>query len=213
MRTQILFLSTVFFVIASLSLKAQTAKDIFDPSKPIFYYGLDFTKVKIINDAEANANDIVDRQFDGLNDLMVNEAKKYDIAGAVKRTDLPNDLGFISKRNRAVNPDGLKSTNSQDYDRLKEADIQTLVSGFDFGDHKGIGLLIVVESLSKSKKAAALWWTFVDIGTKKVLLTKRLEGKTGMAFSWRNYWAVPIKDVIDDVKKKKFNEWRTQYGG
>jgi hypothetical protein len=213
MRKQILLFTTAFLVIASLSLKAQSVKDIFDPSKPIFYYGLDFTKVKIINDAEANANDIVDRQFDGLNDLMVNEAKKYDIAGAVKRADLPNDLGFVSKRNRAVKPDDIKSTNSADYDRLKEADIQTLVSGFDFGDHKGIGLLIVVESLSKSKKAAAMWWTFVDISTKKVLLTQRLEGKTGMAFSWRNYWAVPIKDVIDDVKKKKFNEWKSKYGG
>ncbi len=200
-------------ILLNFYMQAQTAKDVFNTQVPIFYYGIDFTKAKLINDAEANANDIVDRQFDGLNDLMVDEAKKYDIAGAVRRPDMGHDLSYVSKRNRAADPDKLKSSSSEDYARLKESDIQQIVSDFTFGDHKGIGLLIVMESMSKSKKSAAMWYTFIDIASKKVLFTERVEGKTGMAFSWRNYWAVPIKDVIDDVNKKKFSDWKSKYGG
>ena len=94
--------SFVLFTICSLSLSAQSAKDVFNSQTPIFYYGIDFTKAKLINDAEANEHDIKDRQFDGINDLIVNEAKKYDIASALRRSELPNDLGYVAKRNATV---------------------------------------------------------------------------------------------------------------
>ena len=211
-----LFISlTIGFLlsISTVPVFAQTAKDVFNTQTPIFYFGIDFTKAKLINDAEANANDIKDRQFDGINDLMVNEAKKYDFAGALRRSELPNDLGFVAKRNATIDPDNIKSTNSADYNRLKESDIQDAVKAFDFGNNKGIGLLIVMEGMSKSKKGASMWITFVDIAAKKVLFTERMEGKGGMAFGFRNYWAVPIRDVVDEIKKKKYTEWKSKYGG
>lgn len=204
--------SFVLFTICSLSLSAQSAKDVFNSQTPIFYYGIDFTKAKLINDAEANEHDIKDRQFDGINDLIVNEAKKYDIASALRRSELPNDLGYVAKRNATVDPDSIKSTNSAHYNRLREADIQEVVNAYDFGNNKGIGLLFVMEGMSKSKKGASMWVTFVDVTSKKILFTERVEGEGGMAFGFRNYWAVPIRDVIEDIKKKKYAEWKSKYG-
>ncbi len=203
------FLLSIFCI----SAVGQSAKDVFNTQTPIFYFGIDFTQAKLINDAEANEQDIKERQFDGINDLMVNEAKKYDFAGALRRSELPNDLGFAAKRNATIDPDNIKSTSSADYSRLKESDIQDVVKAFDFGNNKGIGLLIVMEGMSKSKKGASMWITFIDISAKKVLFTERMEGKGGMAFGFRNYWAVPMRDVVDEIKKKKYTEWKSKYGG
>ncbi len=76
-----------------------------------------------------------------------------------------------------VKTEDIISTNSADYNRLKEADITTLVKGFDFKGKKGLGILFIVEALSKTEKAAAVWVTLIDMPAKKVLLTERIEGK------------------------------------
>ena len=46
-----------------------------------------------------------------------------------------------------------------------------------FQGKKGIGILFVMEAMSKREKAAAIWVTLIDMKTKKVLLTERIEGK------------------------------------
>ena len=206
------FLFVIFFA-SLLSVHAQTLKDVFTSSEtPIFYFGIDFTKAKLIDDATANVNDIRDRQYDGINDVVVNEPKKYDLKGAFRKSNIDHDLGFVSKRNTKANTEEIKSTNSGDFHRFKDDDIKTLVSGFDFGDKKGIGLLFVVEAMSKSEKAAAIWVTLIDIKAKKVLMTERLEGKASMSFGFRNYWATTIKNVIEHIEKKKYDEWKAKYG-
>jgi len=195
-----------------VSVHAQTLKDVFTNSEtPIFYYGIDFTKTKVIDDATANVNDIRDRQYDGVNDVVVNEPKKYDLKSAFHRS-MDHDLGFAAKRNEKANAEEIKSSNTSDFHRFKEDDIKAIISSWDFGGKKGIGLVFVCEALSKSEKAAAIWVTLVDVSSKKVLMTERLEGKTSMAFGWRNYWATSFKNVIDQIEKKKYDEWKSKYG-
>lgn len=196
-----------------LSLQAQTLKDVFSSSEtPIFYFGVDFTKAKVIDDAAANAVDIKDRQYAGINDVIVNEPKKYELAKAFQKSNIDHDLSFIHKKNETVNADDIKSTNSADFTRLKATDIGGVIKGLETGDKKGVGLVFVVEGMSKAAKAAAVWVTLFDIKTKKVLLTERMEGTAG-GFGFRNYWAAAIKDVLDDIAKKKYKEWKAAYGG
>jgi hypothetical protein len=191
---------------------AQTAKDVFTNSETqILYLGIDFTKAKLIDDANANAIDIRDRQYAGINDLIVTESKKYDLKDAFHKSYVDHDLGPVAKRNEKINAEDIKSTNTSDFHRLQESDIQSLVSGFDFGDKKGVGLLFVMEAMNKSGKSAAIWVTLVDMKAKKVLMTERLEGKTGMSFGFRDYWATPVKEIIKDIEKKKYNEWKLKY--
>jgi hypothetical protein len=73
--------------------------------------------------------------------------------------------------------------------------------------------LFVVEGMSKGQKGETIWVTFIDMGAKKMLFTERMEGKTGMVFGFRNYWAAPINDVIKTIEKKKYKEWQAKYGG
>lgn len=192
---------------------AQNLKDVFNSSEtPVFYLGVDFTMARLI-DAPENASDIRDRHYPGINYLVVNEPKRYDLAGAFHKSNIEHDLSLVDKRNAKINTEEIKTNNSADYNRLKEEDINKLVKGFDFANKKGVGLLFVVEGMSKAKKGASIWVTFIDMGAKKVLMTERVEGKTGMGFGFRNFWANPIREVIEDIEKKKYKEWKARYGG
>lgn len=193
---------------------AQTAKDVFTNSEtPIFYLGIDFSKARLIDDAGANEMDIRDRQFTGINDVIVNEPKKYDLQKAFHKGNIDHDLGLVAKRNEKANAEAIKSTNTGDFRRFKDDDITSLVKGFDFADKKGVGLLFVMEAMSKSKKAAAIWVTLIDMTSKKVLMTERIESSVSMAFGFRNYWASSIKNLIETIEKKKYKEWKSKYAG
>jgi hypothetical protein len=207
-----LFLSLTLISLAFCT-QAQTLKEFFNDSNiPLFWLGIDFTKARLIDDATANESDIVARQFTGINELVITEAKKYDVKGAFHRNSVDHDLGFVNKRNQSANASLIKSTSSSDFHRLNADSISALVKGFDFGDKKGIGLMIVMEAMSKSEKASAGWITFVDMGAKKVLMTERLEGKASMSFGFRNYWATTVKNLLEGIEKKKYNEWKAKYG-
>ena len=211
------FKSALFITVFALfvnNLSAQTLKDVFTNSEtPLFYLGIDFTQARLIDDATANEIDIRDRQFTAINDIIVNEPKKYDLAEAFHKSYIDHDLGLVAKRNEKANAEAIKSSNTADFHRFKEDDVNKLVSGFDFGGKSGIGLLFVVEAMSKSQKAAAIWVTLVDMKTKKVLMTGRMEGKLSKlgGFGFKNYWAAAFKDVIDDIHKKKYGEWKSKY--
>ena len=195
------------------NLTAQNAKQVFSSSEtPIVYLGVDFTLAKLI-DATEPALDVRDKSYPAINDLIVSEQKKYDLAAAFHKTSMDNDLSMVTKRNAKINAEEIKSNNQGDYNRLKEDDINKLVAGWDFADKNGVGLIIVMEGMSKAKKGASMWVTLVDMGANKVLMTERMEGETGIAFGFRNYWANPIKDVINEIEKKKYNSWKAKYGG
>jgi hypothetical protein len=198
----------------SISLQAQTLKDFFsNEGTNALYLGIDFTLNKVIDDANANVTDIRDRQYNGINDLVVNEPKKYDLKKAFHRNnDVDHDLGIVNDRNVKSNADEIKSTNTSDFHRLKEADIQTLVNGYDFKGKKGLGILLVSEAMGKGEKAIAMWATFVDMNSKKVLLTDRIEGKVGMGFGFRNYWATGVLNVLKQIEKKNYKEWKAKAG-
>jgi len=207
-----LFLSLLFCALTQVSV-AQTLKDVFTSSEtPLFYLGIDFTKAKLIDDAGANEMDIRDRQYTGINDVVVNESKKYDLEKAFHKSNVDHDLGMVAKRNEKANAEQIKSTNTGDFHRLKEEDIASLVKGFDYGGKTGIGLLFVMEAMSKSEKAASIWVTLVDMKSKKLLMTERIESKVSMAIGFRNYWASSIRNLIETIQKKKYNEWKSRYG-
>lgn len=202
----------LFISLITQSLCAQTLKDVFSSSETtVFYLGVDFTQARLI-DAPENPSDIRDRHFPAINDLVVNEPKKYDLPGAFHKSNIGHDLSLVAKRNAKINTEEIKSSNSEDYERLKEDDINKLVKGFDFGGRKGVGVLFVVDGMSKAKKSAAVWVTFIDMAAKKVMMTERMEGKA-MGFGFRNYWAGSIKDIIEDIEKKKYKDWKSKYGG
>jgi len=209
----------LFFCAGIQSLTAQTIKDVFTSSETsILYLGIDFTQARLINDPSQMGIDVRDKYFPGINALVINEPKKYDLQAAFHKKLINNSLGIVTKRNKAINAENIESTEPADYRRLKEEDINKLVSGIDFEKKTGIGLLFIVEGMKKGVNRgdngnSSLWVTFVDMGANKVLMTERMDGISSGGFSFRNFWANTIYDVIETIDKKKYKEWKRKYGG
>lgn len=206
----------LFFCSPVQSLTAQNIKDVFTSSETaILWLGIDFTQTRLINEVSKPGIAVRDEIFPGINALVINEPKKYDLQKAFNKSMINNSLGIVTKRNKAINAENIESTESSDYNRLKEEDINKLVSGIDFEGKKGIGLLFIVEAMKKEDKLgfSSIWVTFVDMGANKVLMTERMIGESAGGFSFRNYWASTIYSVIESIEKKKYKEWKRRYGG
>jgi hypothetical protein len=196
------FLVLAFFAVRETAAQSAKVADISNRDVPAVWLGLDFTEARLIGDIGANENDIKDRIVNDINQLIVNEAKKYDIDGALKKSGVKAELGFTYEMNKKMDEKKLKSSNESDYTRLNKEMIEKMVAKYDFKDQKGLGVLFIVEAMNKSKDKAAIWVTWIDMSSKKVLQTERKEGKAG-GFGFRNFWARSAYEVMNDLKKGK----------
>ncbi len=192
---------------------AQTKADVFNEKNEITWLGLDFTQVKFIGSAtqwsdagEITNEQLVGKYFPSWNQLFINEPKKFDVAGAVNRSEVKYATEITEKANKAAKGKEFFSDNPDDYSLLNEEKISALVKKYDFAGKSGIGLLFFVEGMSKGKEEASMWVTFVDMKDKKVLYTVRQTGKSG-GFGFRNYWAKPFALVLKDVKSN-YSKWK-----
>jgi hypothetical protein len=204
----------LFFCSSIQSVSAQTLKDVFTSSETsILYLGIDYTQVRVINNTSGTGIQVRDF-FPLINNVVITEPKKYDLQGAFNKSSMNNSLGIVTKRNEKINAENILSTESSDYSRLKEEDISNLVKGIDFEKKKGLGLLFVVEAMRKldKKGTSSIWVTIVDMGAGKMLMTERMEGETSGGFNFRNYWASTIFNIIENINKKKYKEWKKKYG-
>jgi hypothetical protein len=207
------WLLLIFFVPLSMSGQDKAANNFFSSdSVPALYLGIDFTKAKLINDEKSDPVIIQGQQFPGINRLIIDEPKKYDIQEAYHRIFWGISLDAVNLRNQKISPDSLKSTNDNDLLRLNRTDIENLVAGFDFGNHTGYGVLLIVEGMDKTKKMITIWYTLVDMGSKKIIVTERVPGKLGSGFGFRNYWASAIKNTIGNVKSDIYDQWKKNTG-
>jgi hypothetical protein len=199
----LLFFSPAFMQGQTLSAKAFFSSDTISA----VYLGIDFTQSKLINDDISDPKVIQSTQFNGINDLIVREFKKYNVQEAYQRSNWTVDLDEVEKRNMNIDPKQLKSSNDGDLYRLKSGDIDNLVKNFNYGSHKGYGILLLMEGMDKTKKLATIWFTLVDMNKKSVLSTNRVEGKLGSGFGFRNYWASAIKNAIK-AAGDDYDQWK-----
>jgi hypothetical protein len=196
-------------IIISQASSAQSVKNIFDTEIPVVYLGIDFTQAKIIGES-TEAAVIRDKEFPAINNLVITQPNKYDIAGALRRSSITNDLSEVMAHNQKIAVQQIKSTVPGDFMHLKTSDIDKLINSYEFKGKAGIGLLLVVDGMSRTEKAASIYVTFINMATKRVLLTERLEGKGG-GFGFRNYWVKSIEELINKIERSKYAEWKKKY--
>ena len=191
---------------------SQGLKDVFTNSAlPIVYLGIDFSKARLIGNG--NPEDIHNRLYKSINELIVDEPKKYKLEKAFHNDNITHDFSAVTAQNDKVNIDEIISTHSSDFNRFKETDIAAMVDALNLSGKQGIGLLFIMEAMRKLDKHgdAAIWVTLIDMKTKKVLMTDRMESRASMAIGFRNYWASTIKNLIDSIHSSKFKEWEKKY--
>jgi hypothetical protein len=212
LKSHATFLMVVCCLFSTTSFSQSLKKVFTDSETPLLYLGIDFTQMRLLD--VGNPQEIRDKYFVSINQLIVNEPDKYNLKKAFRKSEIEHDFGPVSKNNAVVNLNYILSTKSADFKRLKDEDIVNVVKALDLEGNEGTGLLFVMEALRKADKnnGAAIWVTFVDIKARKVLMTERVESKVIGGIGFRNYWASSIKSLIDSIEKSKYMEWQAKWG-
>lgn len=194
--------------LSSFSVTGQTKADIFNGSSDITWLGIDFTQTKFIGTAaqfkdagEITSSEFRDKYIPSWNQLFINEQKKYDVAKAVKRAEVKYAMDVTEKANNSIKGNFF-SDDPNDYKKLDEQKVANLVKNYDFQGKTGIGFIFFIDGMSKSKDEASGWVTFVDMKSKKVLLTEYKTGKAG-GFGFKNYWAKSFLNLLKSTEKMK----------
>lgn len=206
-RYRYVCLSLFMLCLVSANSYGQSLKEFFnDKSLPLTYLGVDFTLAKIQGEA-ATAGEIREK-FEPINSLIVTEAKKYDVAGAFKRSGyINNELATVNKLNANANVEKMKTDNLGDLEgNVKPEDVKKHVKAYDLSGKKGIGLVFVIDGMSKTNKEATMYVTLIDLAKKRVLFTERMTGKA-QGFGLRNYWAYTVYKVLNSIEKGKYSDW------
>ena len=187
------------FLLVCLYISSATAQT--TGSGDITWLGLDFSQAKFIGSPSQvkGGGNITNTQFRdkytvSWNSMIINEPRKYDVAGMVHRPDIKYAQQITAKANRSIQKEFFGS-NASDFRRLNEKMIGDLVQRYDFQNQKGTGVLIFVEGMSPGQGEAGGWVTMVDMNTKKVLSTTFRTGKAG-GFGFTNYWAKSWANIM-----------------
>lgn len=228
-RTQKLSWLLALFMLFAGSTKSfsQTIQEFFsNTSTTLTYLGIDYSKNKLISDPEGNASDIKGRLYNSMNEVVVNEMdKNYNIAKAFDRSGgVSTDIKAVTERNEKINASDIMSSNLGDFNRLTESDIAGCVKALDLKGKEGIGLVFIMEGMKKGEKIVegkkttqeksfgAVWVTLIDMKTKKVLMTERMEQEAA-GFGFRNFWVSIIKKSLVEIDKKAYKSWKNKFGG
>ncbi|GAA3940338.1 hypothetical protein GO495_09930 [Chitinophaga oryziterrae] len=197
-------------LLLSLATRAQTLKEFYNSDTiPLTYLGVDFSLAKVQGET-AIASQMRDK-FEEINNVVTNEPKKYDIAGSFKRTRVINELSAVNKLNAARNTETLKVDDvpAMEKDSVKIADIAKHVKSYELSGKKGIGLVFIMDGMSKTNKEAAMYVTLLNLSNKKVLFTERMTGKA-QGFGFRNYWAYTVYKVLHSIDKDDYADWKKE---
>lgn len=216
---RILKLSWLFILLmlTGNTVFAQTLKEFFNnTSTPLTYLGIDYTKNKLINDPGGNTFDIKARLYNSMNRVVLDEMdKNYKIGDAFSRAgSITTDIEVVTERNEKINEKDIMSSSEADYTRLTQNDIVNCVNALSLKGKEGIGLVFIMEAMKKEEKKShgAVWVTLIDMKTKKVLMTERMEQEAA-GFGFRNMWVSVVKKSIVEIDKKKYKSWKNTYGG
>jgi len=208
-RSAMAVLWAAFFFTSAFS---QDAGDIFDQSKvKVVWLGVDFTQVQLIGPLGTVGADELVPLFDQINGLIVDERDKFNFREALRKRDIPYDLGPVSELNSTIDPYSIIVPASSSFDRFLDPEqIAGLVKNYDTYGEDGIGLVFFMEYLDKNKESGAMWLAFFRLSDQRLLLAERMKGEAG-GMGFRNHWANCVYEVITQVRDKKFEEMKVRY--
>jgi hypothetical protein len=196
-------------LLPSAASAQHTMRDFMNEECDVIWFGLDFSKAKLIgSDGFSDPVAIKEEYFDKWNQLMLNEADKYEWDKALLVSDLKFDTEMISAVNSQVKVKTLVTNKSYSLDKQE---IPMMVSSYDITSfNEGIGVVLVVESFNKVKEMGFGYIVFFDVKTKDVLYFHELIGEA-KGFGFRNYWAGAILNWMKYTKNRVMKDIRKEF--
>jgi hypothetical protein len=203
---------TLFIALSGFTMKAQTVNDIFEPNTKITWLGLDMTGAIFIGDREKwGSQSDIQNTIKSWNDLFLHEKDKFNITAMLrKKTPVEFKLDITQNHNAELDISNILSEKSADHIHLRKDGVEQIAAAYNYEGLTGIGLMFNVESFNKTNNEGSLWVTFVNMATGEVLLTERMTAAPRGA-GVRNYWAGAVFEIMEQVKKREYEQWRKKY--
>ncbi len=205
-----LFTLALTIVFSQAGFAQLTFKDYFNEQTAVTWLGVDFTEAKVAGHTDFEVKDLKDRHFASINELTLNEPKKYDFGKFFHRASVQTDISAVESHNSKIEVSKITSTGGDDENHLSPAAVEKLVKGYSFKGKGGIGAMVVVESMNKTKEHGTAYLVFLDMTNSKVLYSEKFNEKGG-GFGLRNYWAKLVYNVLDDAGDK-YKNWKKANG-
>jgi hypothetical protein len=207
-------LALISLLMISAFTYAQTAQDLFSGDTKISWLGVDFSNVKLVGDfsqfhgaGEKSPSQIKRTFFPAWNNLVLDEREKYDVAGMLRKDKVFYDIDMILDVNANASLDEMEQYNAPTYSR---EDIEKFVKKYKTQGKEGIGIVFIAETLNKAETEAYFHFVALDMGTNKILVHDRIRGEPS-GIGLRNYWAGAIHDVIKEITKSRYRNWKSEY--
>lgn len=201
------------FSLASLGASAQTFGEFLNnPELPVTLMGADFSAAQYYGPPLTVDGGEMKAGFTKINDLLVKEAGKYNIASALHRKNEPSYAIYLAESvNKQVDTTAIiVPGGTRPRPAFTVQTIETMVSRYAYAaGSSGVGVVFVVESFDKNQEQEVFWVTFVDMRTKRMLYTEKLAG-TGSGIGFRNHWAHALNDGIKTMKSH-YGQWKKNF--
>jgi hypothetical protein len=197
--------------------KKRLSKFFFDPNVPVTWLGIDFSQVRILEKGGAEKNEADEKNekistvsFKEWNDLVLAEKKRYDIGGALRHDKITYSNNYVNTKNDTIKIDRLFITDKNQLNYLSPAILQSDINTYHLDSKEGYGLVFIVESLDNQRKETNTWVTLIDMKSGQVLIAEKMRANAG-GVGLRNFWARGFHNTINDVKERKYPEWKLQH--
>ncbi|MCF2447481.1 hypothetical protein L0657_26235 [Dyadobacter sp. CY345] len=196
---------TLLFVAGQVSAQ-NTLSDLYSGKAKLTFLGLDFTQAKYIGRIGfTDPAAIKNQHMVSWNNLIEYEPKKFSLQEAfrLKPEQYQSKVTDMIKLNESAD---VKDNIIEEPYTITEDQVKKSVAKYSLTEKDGIGLVYVVESLNKNAEKMCAWVTFIDLKTKKVLYTEKLEGAAA-GFGFRNYWAGAVYKINKSINSKYYKQW------
>ena len=199
MKKYSLFLS---LIICAIALQAQDTKLVFG-SPTAVWYGMDFTKAKMIGFKDESPHKIRDEYFKMWNGVALG----MDLSPTFQKHAVAKDPNGVNKINLDRETGTMMADADADFSSTQIADeIKALPAG---AQKKGLAVVFIVQSFNKTTNLATVHVVFFDIATRDVLLSKKVTGKASGG-SADKAWSGALKNILTDIEKKNFSAWKKE---
>lgn len=197
MKTMIKPFVILMLVSFGLKIQAQTnnIQRVLD-AKEITWYGIDFTKSKLVGLPSdfRNLTLITQKYYGSINNLFLSEPKKYDIAGATDKK-INFKIETVITTGSKVDTTTLVTIERQ---KLKETDLQEVIKQFK-SDSSAVAMTMVMENFDKPMHTVRLWLVYFDPSTSEIIFSKFYETDETGGIGFRNYWANGVYKIIEKI--------------
>ena len=191
-----------FSIYAGSKTSVQTINANKYKEQTIVWAGIDCSKVTMYGtEGFNNPEDIISRYPEEWNTLFLKERLK-EISKILKK-DLVVDISSVQENNTTLSSkqiiaqDGKELLNKSD---ITPEIIAEMVSGYEFKEKEGLGVVFILDRLVKSEARGSLFIVFFDLSSKEILATNHTIEKAG-GFGFRNYWFSIVKNSESNLKK------------